>query len=116
MQRAAETNQELAARVRHLEYRTVEEFYDLRSDPECLENLFDERGERSRVREYAAHSDRLRKILRAWMVDVGDPALVALDQRDRPEALERFMQKYTAKATKEIEALKSYEEQKGYRF
>ncbi|MCH7919148.1 MAG: hypothetical protein IIC50_14320 [Planctomycetes bacterium] len=39
MQRAAKTDPTMAARIRHLLSRTVEEFYDLRADPDCLVNL-----------------------------------------------------------------------------
>ena len=49
------------------------------------------------------------------MVQYGDFALEAFDQRDSPAALEKFMN-YTERSGKEVEALKPYEEAKRCRF
>ena len=51
MQRAAESDTAMAARVRHLEFRSVEEFYDLRNDPDCLTNLLAAVRRRTTARE-----------------------------------------------------------------
>ena len=56
------------------------------------------------------------KQLRDWMVQYGDFAMEAFDQRDSPAALEKFMKDYTERSGKEVEALKPYEEAKRYRF
>jgi N-sulfoglucosamine sulfohydrolase len=110
MQQAAKTDPEMAARVRHLELRTVEEFFDLRSDPGCLKNLIGtDAGEQPLVSE-------LRTRLRQWMVQVNDPALAAFDARDNPAALEAFIQSYREEAQKEVEALKPYEKAQNFRF
>ena len=93
--------------MRHLEYRTVEEFYDLKNDPHCLENLAD---------KPPAAMRKLQKQMRDWMVQFGDFALDAFDQRDSTEALEKFMRDYTERSGKEVEALKPYEETNRYRF
>lgn len=117
MQRAAESDTATAARVRHLELRSVEEFYDLRTDPNCLTNLLgDGRGDKRQLPEHQEQIDHLRAKLREWMVKVKDPALEAFDNRHSPDALKRFMQQYTERATKEVEALREYEKKKGYRF
>jgi hypothetical protein len=110
MQQAAKTDPRMAARVRHLELRTVEEFFDLRSDPGCLKNLLgtDATGQSS--------VNEMRARLRKWMVQVNDPALAAFDHRNDPAALEAFIGSYRAQAQKEVEALKPYEKAQGYRF
>jgi len=107
MKRAGEKNPRLAKRVRHLEYRTVEEFYDLKNDPNCLEN---------RAADQPGAMNNLQKQLRDWMVEYGDFALDAFDRRDSLAALEKFMKDYTEHSKKEVEALKPYEEAKRYRF
>ena len=107
MKRAGEKDPRLAKRVRHLEYRTVEEFYDLKNDPHCLENL---------AGNPPAAMRTLQKKMRDWMVQFGDFALDAFDQRDSPDALEKFMRDYTERSGKEVEALKPYEEINRYRF
>ena len=50
------------------------------------------------------------------MAEVSDPALFAFEGREQPESLERFMESYRARATREKEELKPYEEKHGYRF
>ena len=109
MQQAAKSDTKLAARVRHLEYRSVEEFFDLRTDPNCLTNIVQHEQHKENV-------DRLRSRLRAWMIETNDPARDAFDHRDQPQALERFLQAYRAQMAKEVEALKPYEKKNGYRF
>jgi N-sulfoglucosamine sulfohydrolase len=117
MQQAAKTDAEMATRVRHLVFRTVEEFYDLHADPSGLVNLLGAGRDKKPLTD--AHKKKLEDLrakLRAWMVRVGDPALHAFDNRQQPELLERFVQDCRAQAAKEVEALKPYEKQQGYRF
>jgi N-sulfoglucosamine sulfohydrolase len=117
MQRAAKTDSAMANRVRHLMFRTVEEFYDLETDPNCLVNLLASRQrDKARKEEHKKKVDELRSQLRAWMMATKDPALEAFDHRHQPKALERFVQKYRARAARQVEALKPYEKKKGYRF
>ena len=49
MQKAAETDPDIAARVKHLLYRTPQEFYDYEKDPDALKNLIgtEEKGWRT---------------------------------------------------------------------
>ena len=110
MQQAAKTDPVIAARVRHLELRTVEEFFDLRSDPGCLKNLLGTGNAEQ------ASLEKLRARLRKWMVQVNDPALAAFDERNNPAALEKFIESYRTQAQKEVDALKPYEKAQGYRF
>ena len=109
MKAAAETDEEIADRVRMLEYRTVEEFYDLEKDPDSLDNRIGDP-------ELASTIDTLRGELALWMKEHGDPALSALENRSDPAALEDFMAQYTARASQQIQELKVYEERTGFRF
>lgn len=109
MRQAAETNEEIAERVRMLEYRTVEEFYDLEGDPDSLHNLIQDPN-------VTVEIDALRNHLSAWMKEHRDPALPALESRDSPEALEKFMTEYGARAAHQIRERTSYEEKSGYKF
>ncbi len=117
MQRAAKSDPQMAVRVRHLEFRTVEEFYDLREDPNSLVNLLDTGAGGNPLDDADRHElNNLRAKLRQWMVRVKDPALHAFDHRHQPETLERFVQDYRTGAANEVKALKPYEKAKGYRF
>ena len=116
MKQAAAQDTRIASRVQHLEYRTVEEFYDLQNDPYCLHNLLGTDPRTTSAEAHEGHLQRLRLALHQWMVDTKDPALPAFVGRDSPPALEQFMQAYTARSSKQIEALKPYEKANGYRF
>ena len=116
MKRAGEKTPSLAKRVHHLEYRTVEEFYNLRKDSFCLENLLPNKEQGATSESSKQALEMLRRKLRTWMVEYNDFALEAFDHRDSPEALERFMKDYTERAGREVEAMKPYEAAKRYGF
>jgi len=109
MKKAARGDTEIAARVKMIEYRTVEEFYDLGRDPGAWHNLIGDP-------RYTERIDAFRNVLLRWMRKTGAPGIEAFEHRDDPEALERFMRDYSARAAREIEQLKVYEERTGYRF
>jgi N-sulfoglucosamine sulfohydrolase len=117
MKKGSREDPALAAWIKHLELRTVEEFYDLRKDPNCLVNLFTAAPDNKRLTE---EDKKLLKMLqsklREWMVRYSDPALESFENRKQPEALERFIQSYRIRAASEVKALRSYEKEKGYRF
>ncbi len=115
MQEAAKTDAAMAARVRHLQFRQVEEFYDLRTDPGCLNNLLRSDANTLDASQIKHLSDSQAK-LREWMIRVDDSALHAFDHRDEREATERFMKEYRNRAANEVEALKPYEQRHDYRF
>lgn len=106
----------LAKRVYHLEHRTAEEFYDLRKDPFCLENLLPYKDLGAAFKLSNKALEMLRQKLRTWMVEYNDFALEAFDQRDSTKALEQFMKDYIERSGKEVESMKPYEEAKCYRF
>ena len=86
MNQAAATDAAIAARVKVFRYRSAEEFYDLRKDPDCLRNLVGE----------AAHAEalgRYRAQLGEWMAKTGDPHREAFERRDDEE----WMAAYRAK-------------------
>jgi N-sulfoglucosamine sulfohydrolase len=109
MIKQAATDQKIADRVKMLQYRTVEESYDLEKDPDALHNLIEDPA-------YKDEIDKLRKELLDWMKRTSDPAREAFSNRYSPQALEKFMQDYTTKAAREIKELKDYEIKTGYRF
>jgi N-sulfoglucosamine sulfohydrolase len=109
MKKASLGDTKLAARIKHLELRTVEEFYDLKADPNCLSNLLSGVGVDSKA-------ESLQALLRGWMVRFGDPALECFDNRDNPGALEKYMRAYRDRAAKAKQGLREYEKRKGYRF
>ncbi len=109
MKQMAQKDVAMAARIKHLTLRSVEECFDLQRDPGCLKNLA---GSNKHKNQF----DALRSKLRAWMVEVKDPALDAFDKRDQTAALEQFVQDYRAAAQKVKAELRAYEKKKGYRF
>ena len=84
MRQLAEKDETIAARLRHFDYRTVEELYDYENDPDALHNLIDDP-------QHRAEADRLRAILAAWMVKTNDPCLEVFRRRDDLEFRDAFM-------------------------
>lgn len=109
MQKAAAQDPAIAARVRQVEYRTVEELYHVDRDPDCLTNLVDDTSSEEVL-------TRLRSKLADWMRDVNDPVLAAFEKRDSAEARAAFMQQYAERIKREIELRQEYEDLTGYRF
>ncbi|WP_312425860.1 sulfatase family protein [Lacrimispora sp.] len=71
MQAAGEEDQEIAERVRFLNYRCREEFYDFSKDPDALHNLIDD-TQQERIEEF-------RNLLESFMRESGDPVLPAYE-------------------------------------
>ena len=113
MQRAGKDNPQIRARVHHLQHRTVEEFYDLRKDPNSINNLLSSKENQS---GYEKEISKLQDRMLEWMIKFKDPAVSAYKNRESPGALEKFMGEFTTKARAEKEALIPYEKEKGYRF
>ena len=109
MVKAAGSDPTMADRIKHLELRTVEEFFDLTSDPNCLKNLIGSSDRKAQI-------EALRSRVRSWMAANEDPALAAFDGRNRPEALDAFVRSYRASAQRVKDELRAYEQRKGYRF
>lgn len=84
MQRAAASDETVAERVRFFQYRTVEEFYDLRTDPDALHNLIDDPA-------YARQVASFRRAMEQKMRECGDNALEAFLNRTDSAALHRYV-------------------------
>ncbi len=72
MREAAARDQAAAARVEHYLFRSREELYDYRLDPDALENLIGQR-------QHSATAARLRAMLLEHMRSTGDPQLAAFE-------------------------------------
>ena len=73
-------NEEIQARVALHRHRVVEEFYDLKNDPNCLVNLANNDDYKTEMKKY-------RKILKAKMRQNGDPLLEAFNNIDDKEKM-----------------------------
>ena len=80
MVEAATSDPFVAQRVDMFRYRALEEFYDLRNDPDCIHNLIDKP-------DYQDQVDRFRNQLRNWMKRTNDFLLPAFDNRNSPDKL-----------------------------
>lgn len=108
MVEAARTNPEIAQRVRMFRYRALEEFYDLRKDPDCLANLVDKP-------EHKGDVERLQSRLRDWMKQTRDPLLEAFECRYSPDRCRAVLVKvygenYTQAAQQQQRASKAVDE------
>jgi N-sulfoglucosamine sulfohydrolase len=90
MREAAETDPEMAARVKLFEHRTLEEFYDFGKDPNALTNLIGSP-------EHAEEIAEMRAALTERMKKTGDPALGAFLGRDDPAVLDAFLDQHKAR-------------------
>jgi N-sulfoglucosamine sulfohydrolase len=84
MEAAANTGGAVAERVRMFRFRVREELYDVDKDPNCLVNLIDDP-------EHQAALNRLRGSLAAWMLDTGDRAISAFNDRSNNRECNRLV-------------------------
>lgn len=98
MIKAAETNPEIAKRVELFKYRVPEEFYDLKEDPNGLNNLVNDAA-------YTRELSKLRRKMLKMMKKYNDPAYETFRDRDKRDVVKKFMesQKEKAKKTKPVE-------------
>ncbi len=80
MVEAAPTDKFAAQRVKMFRYRAAEEFYDLRNDPDCINNLIDSADQSGEIKKMQGQ-------LHNWMKQSGDPLLRAFENRNSPEKL-----------------------------
>jgi len=84
MVEAAKTDPAIARRVAMFRYRALEELYDLKADPDCLNNLLDD----------PSHAERLgqmRRRLGQWMKETNDFLLPAFEHRAEPDKLKAVL-------------------------
>ena len=91
MAELAQTDPVIAARHEVYQHRTVEEFYDIANDPDCLTNLINEESHQSKA-------DDLRAKLTQWMIDTGDPMLDVFRNRHDDDYRAKFIDTEQAKA------------------
>ncbi len=88
LEEAAANNPAAAERVKTFRYRSGEELYDLKKDPDGLHNLANVPAFKSRVQSS-------RKDLEAWMTKTDDPLLKVFQNRNSPKVmLEAFYEVY----------------------
>ena len=94
---AAKTDPEIAERVELYKYRVPEEFYNLKEDPDGLNNLADNPA-------YAQELKKFRDKMLEMMKRYQDPAYGAYRDRDKPGVVKAFMeaQREKAKSTKPV--------------
>lgn len=66
----------IRARADFYLHRTRQELYDLRKDPDCLNNLLDAPGDK-----WTSRTSAMTKALWHWMKDVGDPELELFEEQ-----------------------------------
>lgn len=86
MNAAAKTDPAIKARVDLFRYRVPEEFYNLKTDPDCLHNLIDDPA-------HAEQIEQLRGRLADHMKRTNDPMLPALQNRHDREKVDAIMLK-----------------------
>ncbi len=98
MNKAAETDPEIAKRVELYKYRVPEEFYNFKNDPDGLINLAGDPA-------YADELDKFRIKMLTTMKKYNDPAYQTYRDRNEPEVINDFMKAQRAKAknTKPVE-------------
>ena len=91
MEEAAESNQDIAARVELFNHRVPEEFYDFKNDPGGMHNLIDDP-------KYQKEIDTLREKLEEHLRESEDWALDAFLNRDDPAVMDAFMEEERKRA------------------
>jgi N-sulfoglucosamine sulfohydrolase len=86
MVEAAPTDPYIAQRVKMFRYRAAEEFYDLKNDPDCLNNLVNKA-------DFENELKKMQNLLHDWMKQTGDPLLPAFENRYSPEKLRSALTK-----------------------
>ena len=86
MKKLAATDQKIAARLATMDHRSVEELYDVETDPDCLHNLAGEESHQEIKRTLQAR-------LRRFMEESNDHALAPFLKRDDPAVLAVYMKK-----------------------
>ena len=84
MSQLAQDDPKMAARMEVLKHRTLEEFYDIQKDPDCLVNLISDPA-------YQTEIERYRGMLEQQLRKLHDPMLATLVDRDDPAVLDAYM-------------------------
>ena len=76
--------------VTFFRHRVLEEFYDVANDPDGTTNLINDPKYKKEIEQY-------RNSLKNWMKEKNDPVLSMLENVDRPEDMQKLMNKYLPK-------------------
>jgi N-sulfoglucosamine sulfohydrolase len=91
MIKAGETDQKIAGRVELYRHRVREEFYDLKNDPDCYNNMIDDPAFAIKIKEF-------KEMMLKEMKKYNDPAYEAFRDRNKEGAIESFMEMQRKKA------------------
>lgn len=110
MVEAAPTDKFAAQRVKMFRYRAAEEFYDLKNDPDCINNLIDSADQKGEIK-------KMQGLLQDWMKQSGDPLLSVFENRNSPEKLKAALidiygDNYTRPASRKPNAAKTRKKKK----
>jgi N-sulfoglucosamine sulfohydrolase len=78
-------NPDIAARIRLLDFRETEEFYDLKNDPDALVNLIDNP-------QYKMQIEQFREAMEQKMRQTDDHILSVFRHRTNPDSLKSYVQ------------------------
>ncbi len=70
--------------VEFFRHRVLEEFYDVKNDPDATNNLINDP-------KYKKEIDKYRNNLKQWMKEKNDPTLILLENVDKPEEMQKLM-------------------------
>lgn len=73
--------------VEFFRHRVLEEFYDVKNDPDATNNMIDNP-------KYIKEIESYRNALKKWMKEKNDPVLPMLENVDKPEKMNEYMDQY----------------------
>ena len=82
----AKNDKAMHERLNLYRYRVPQELYQVKRDPDCLQNLIGSSNNQE-------VKNKLQKLLEEWMVKTGDPILECFRKREDPAFVEAYVQK-----------------------
>lgn len=73
--------------VEFFRHRVLEEFYDVQKDPDGVDNLINDPKYKDEIEQH-------RNALKQWMKEKNDPVLVMLQNVDKPEKMQEYLDTY----------------------
>lgn len=99
MKKMSETNEEVKSRFDYLNYRTIEELYDVENDPNSLHNLINDPNYKDVIKE-------LQSEMLGWMINTDDYLLKAFQNKENKKTLNKVMEFEIREASKRAASLK----------
>ncbi len=91
MKKLGATDPKMAARIKLFDYRELEEFYDMKNDPDCLVNLIDSPDHQEALK---AH----REVMTYFLEETNDHAAVPFRGLGIQDVMDRYMEKVEAES------------------